>query len=276
MNFSERITKLVVYLVLTVFLVYSLVPLVWVWVTALKSGMEVFYNPIGLPKTWRFDNLLQAWTVGKFNIFFFNSLFIAIIVVVLVVGCSALAGYAFARINFWGNLVLFGVLLAGLAMPVQAILIPLYHLLRDMHLIDTRWAVILAELALGLPFGTFLMRAFFKDLPNELVDAARIDGCGTFGIFIRIMLPLSKPALLTLCVFQFMGSWKDFILPLTILHTENLRTMPLGVMYYRSRYFMDYGMMAAGVMIMSLPIIIVYIWLQREFIRGLTAGAVKG
>jgi len=275
LNFSAKIAKLITYFVLIVFLVYTFVPLIWVWMTALKSGMEVFYNPVGLPKKWRFDNLLQAWTVGRFNIFLLNSTFIAVVVVLLVVGCSSLAGYAFARINFWGNLVLFGVLLAGFAMPAQAILIPLYCLLRDLHLINTRWAVILAEFALGLPFGTFLMRAFFKDIPGALIDAARIDGCGTFGIFTRIMLPLSKPALLTLCVFQFMGSWKDFILPLTFIHTEKLRTLPLGIMYYRTRYSMDYGMMAAGITIMSIPIIIVYIWLQREFIRGLTAGAVK-
>jgi ABC-type glycerol-3-phosphate transport system permease component len=249
---------------------------VWVWMTALRTDREIIANPLGFPKEWRWENFSEAWTAGKFGRYFINSIIVAVPVVAGVVSLSALAGYGLARFRFRGNRPVFMIFLLGLMIPFQAIMIPLYFNLRDWNLLSTFWAAILPSIGLGLPFGTFLMRAFFIDIAGELADAAKVDGCNEFQLFWYVMLPLTGSAASTLAVFQFMWTWNSFLVPMLYLQRENLRTLPLGLMLFSGRYSTQYSLLFAGVTIATLPIVIFYLLMQRRVTAGLTAGALKG
>lgn len=264
------------YAVLILFALVALVPICVMWMAALKSSAEIFKDPFSLPTVLHWENLLKAWTVGRFRQYLGNSIIITIPTVCGVVALSCLAGYAFGRLKFFGSKWLFFSFLLGLMVPFQSIMIPMYYDLKDFRLLGTYWAMILPATALGLPFGIFLMQAFFRGLPSDLADAARVDGCSEFGVFFKIMLPLAGPAVSTLLVFQFMWTWNAFLMPLLFLNEESLRPIALGLMFFSGRYTTNYGLVAAGITLATLPLIVIYIIFQRQFIRGLTAGALKG
>lgn len=268
--------SLIKYTILVFFVLISITPILVMWMAALKTSAEIFKDPFALPSTLQWDNLIKAWTVGRFSKYFGNSIIITIPIVAGVVTLSCLSGYAFGRLKFFGSKVLFFVFLLGLMVPFQSIMIPMYYELQTLKLLGSYWAMILPAISLGLPFGIFLMQAFFHDLPSDLADAARVDGCSEFAVFLKIMLPLTGPAVSTLIVFQFMWTWNAFLMPLLFLNEESLRPISLGLMFFSGRYTMNYGLVAAGVTLATLPLIAVYIIFQRQFIRGLTVGATKG
>jgi len=254
----------------------SIMPLVWTWIAAVKDPVELNQDPFSWPEKWTFGNLQQAWFVGKMNLYFINSIIIAVPRVLGILTLACLAGYAFGKLKFPGQKGLFYFFLFGMMVPVQAMLIPIYFNLQRFGLINTHIAAIIPGYGIAMPFAIFMMRAFFRELPDELMEAARIDGCGNFKAFTRIMLPLTKPALGALMVFEFMWSWNDFIIPFLVLYDDTVRTLPLGLMYFRGEYETNQTLLAAAVTIASLPIIAVYLVFQRKFIEGITAGAVKG
>lgn len=264
------------YTILIIFCLISIVPIFVMWIAALKSSPEIFKDPFSLPTVLHWENLAKAWTVGRFNQYLGNSIIVTIPTVTGVVALSCLAGYAFGRLKFVGSKILFVIFLLGLMVPFQSIMIPMYYDLQDLKLLGSYWAMILPAIALGLPFGIFLMQAFFHNLPSDLTDAARVDGCTEFGVFFKIMLPLAGPAVSTLVVFQFTWTWNAFLMPLLFLNEESLRPIALGLMFFSGRYTMNYGLVAAGVTLATLPLIVVYIIFQRQFMRGLIAGALKG
>ena len=263
------IGKGIQYGVLILFALYVLVPFFWVVSTALKSQIEIAQDPLGPPPTWRWENIVQAWELGNFGRYFLNSVVVTVPIVLLVVSLSCLAGYGLARLKMPGRNFIFYLFLLGL-------MIPLFYILRDIGVLGTYWAMILPQTAISLPFGIFFMRAFFSGLPWDLADAAKIDGCNDFGVFGRVMLPLAGPAVAALVVFNFMGAWNAFLLPLIYMQTESLRPMMVGMMFFTTRYGVDYSMSMAGTLIIMLPVMVVYLIFQRQFIQGLTAGAVKG
>jgi len=265
-----------VYVPLIVLLVFAVAPLLLAWFTAFKTDQQQLTNPYGLPLPPTLDNLREAWTVGRFSIYFKNSLIISIADVIGMVIISSLAGYAFARLSFPGQKLLLYGLLIGLTIPVAAIIIPLYLTMRDFHLLDTYGSVIVADVALAAPIFVFIMRAFFKDLPRELDDAARVDGANEFQIFWQVMLPLAKPGLMTVALLEFLWSWNDLLLPLVFLVTNDLRTLPVGMLFFQGQFTIDYGLMSAGVLILSLPVTILFLVFQRDFVKGLASGALKG
>lgn len=264
------------YGMLILFAVFVLVPFMWVIFTALKSNLEIAQEPLGLPPNWRFENLAQAWNQGKFSRYFINSVIVTVPIVLLVVSLSCLAGYGLARLKMPGRMLIFYFFLVGLMVPFTAIMIPLFYILRDIGVLGTYWAMILPQTAISLPFGIFFMRAFFSGLPYDLTDAAKIDGCNDFGVFRRVMLPLAGPAVAALVVFNFMGSWNAFLLPLIYLQSDKLRPIMTGMMFFTTRWGPDYSMSMAGTLIVMAPIMAVYLAFQRQFIQGLTAGAVRG
>ena len=273
---SMLLTRAAKYSILIAVAVLCIVPFMWVWFSALKTPIEISSAPFAPPTSPTFDNFVRAWIQGRLGKYFFNSVIISVPIVVFTVTLSSLAGYAFAWHSFFGRKVVFYACLVGLILPFQSIMIPLYYALRDMHVLGTYWAMILPSTALGLPFGIFIMRAFFQGLPTELADAGRVDGCNEFDVFWRIILPLAAPGMTTLGIFNFLGAWNSFLLPLIFMQREELRPLVVGLMFFQSRYTVDYSLTMAGVTIVSLPVIIVYIIFQRQFIQGLTAGAIKG
>lgn len=264
------------YLTLVIFFIIFLLPFVWIWSSALKTTNEIAADPFALPTKLRWENLVEAWTIGKFGNYIGNSVIYSVTIVTGICALSCMGGYALAGPKFPGQNVIFTMFLLGLMVPFQSIMIPLYYLARDLNVLGTRWGMILPSIGLGMSFGIFLMRAFFKGLPAELADAAKIDGCNEWGVFRRVMLPLAVPGLTTLAVFQFMWTWNSFIVPLVLVQREALRPMALGIMFFFGRYTARRGMIAGGVTIGSMPIILMYLVMQRQFIRGITAGALKG
>jgi len=264
------------YTVLIFFALIVIAPMLWVIFTSLKTTREIAMSPFGLPTTPRWENYTEAWTVGRFSKYFLNSVIVSIPIVIGSVSLSCLAGYGFARFKFPASNIIFYTFLLGLMVPFQSIMIPLFYILRDINLLSTYWAMILPMIALGLPFGIFFMRAFFLGLPLELDDAAQIDGCNEFDVFWRVMLPLAGPAISTLTVLQFISAWNSFLVPLIYMQREELRPLVLGLMFFQTRYTQDIPLTMAGTTIAMLPVVLVYLALQRKFIQGLTAGAVKG
>jgi ABC-type glycerol-3-phosphate transport system permease component len=273
--FGLRVTILK-YLILITVLVLTFGPMLWVWLNSLRTSREFMREPLGLPEHAVWQNFADAWTKGNFGRYFINSLIVALPVVIAVVLLSALGGYGLWRFKFMGNRPVFYLFLVGLMLPFQAIMIPLYYQLRDWGLLSTYGGAIWPSIALGLPFGIFLMRAFFSGMALELADAALVDGCAEFGVFWRIMLPLTRPAASALAVFQFMWTWNNFIIPYLYLQREELRTLPLGLMLFSGRYAVQYNLLFAGITIATFPVVILYVLTQSKIIEGLTAGAVKG
>lgn len=261
--------------VLLFFTVVALYPVLVTVFTALRPAADVMRSPFGLPTELFLDNLTTAWTRGRFASYLLNSVIITVPTVIGVVVLSCLAGYGISRFRFPGRNVMFYAILLGLTVPFQSVMIPLFYQLLAMGLLSTYWAVILPGIAFGLPFGIFLMQAFFEDLPRELSDAGRVDGCSEWRIFHSIMLPLAWPAVSTLIVFQFVRTWNEFLMPLLYLQNEDLRPVPLGLMFFQGAYTRDIGLISAGVTIALLPVVIIYLIFQRQFVKGLTAGAVK-
>lgn len=263
------------YAVLFFVLILTFGPLLWVWVNSLRTTREIMRNPLGWPAEPMWQNFVNAWTIGNFDRYFLNSFIVVIPVVIAVVFLSALGGYGLWRFRFLGNRVVFYVFLLGLMLPFQAIMIPLYYRLRDWGLLSTYGGAIWPSIALGLPFGIFLMRAFFSGMVKELADAGLVDGCNEFNVFWYIMLPLTRPAASALAVFQFMWTWNNFIIPYLYLQREELRTLPLGLMLFSGRFGVQYELLFAGITVATLPIVLLYIVMQSRIIEGLTAGAVK-
>jgi raffinose/stachyose/melibiose transport system permease protein len=221
-------------------------------------------------------NLATAWDEGNFGTYLRSSAIVAGAVVAISTVLSILAGYAFGLMRFRGAQVLFYVFLLGLMVPLEAIVVPLYYDLRDVGLTDTYWALILPQAALSTAFGTFWMRAFFRSVPRSLIEAARLDGSSSWVTLWRIVLPLGRPAVLTMVVLVFMWTWNEFLLALVMVSDESLRTAPLGLAFFQGRNTSDEGLLAAGALIVAMPVVIVYLFLQRHFIRGMLSGAVKG
>jgi ABC-type glycerol-3-phosphate transport system permease component len=263
------------YLVLILFLFIFFIPFIWIWSSAFKESIEIARDPFALPEKFQWENIRRAWTVGQFDRYMANTVIYCVAIVGGVVFSSCLAGYALALLPLPLRGVILMTFVLGLMVPFQSVMVPIYYLLRDIHLLETYWAFILPGIAFRLPFGIFLMRAFFRGLPPELGDAARVDGANEWAVFRQIMLPLAIPGLATLIVFQFIWTWNQFLMPLVYVQRDELRPVSLGTMFFFGRFTADRGMIAAGVTISMLPMIVIYLLLQRKFIEGITAGALK-
>ena len=218
-------------------------------------------------------NYRNLWKTVPFNRYFINSVFIATASTLLTLFFCSLGGYAFAKYQFHGQKILFGILLASMMVPFQVLLVPLFGLMYDIGWLNTYKAIII-PFSVGA-FGVFLMRQFIVTIPTELLDAARIDGCSEFGIYYRIVLPIIKPALGALTIYSFLGSWNGYLWPLIILRDESKYTLPIGLANLVGIYRQDYGMLMAGTLLSLMPIVILFLAMQREFVQGITLGSVK-
>lgn len=267
------------YVVLMMFALLSLYPLLLIISTSLKDPLDVTANPFTLFSSFNPINFYDAWTLGGFGGYFWNTVIITGITVLAVVALSSLAGYGLARFRFPGNNLIFFTFILGLMIPFFSVMIPLFYELRDMGLLGTKAAVILPAVAgasgFGVPLGVFLMRSFYMDLPEELADAARVDGCNEFQIFRNVMLPLSAPGVAVLAVLVFFMTWNNFILALVYLQGSNDQMLATGLYLFAGGRSGEYELLAAGSLIMTVPVLIFFLIFQRFFIKGLTAGAFK-
>jgi raffinose/stachyose/melibiose transport system permease protein len=272
----ERIYSIFNYLLLSVLALVFVYPMFLMIMTAFKSSREIFFDPFGLPKSWDFQPFIDVWQKANFNIYFFNSIFVATAAIILLLFCASLAAYGIARFEFKMSNVIFMVFLAGIMIPIRLGILPLFILMRNLNLLDTRLSLILTYAASGMPMSVFILTGFFKTIPSDLGDAARVDGCNEFQIFYKIMLPLVRPALATVTIVNFVPWWNDFFFPLLFIKSDSLKTIPLGMTIFFGQYMTDWGLLFAGMVIASIPLLILYILMSKQFISGLTSGAVKG
>ncbi len=271
---TSRNEQTLTYAVLGIFTLFALAPIVGIVFTALQSpdGSAVFGSFDGV----HLGNFKTAWEEGHFGTYLKSSVLVAVVVVVGAGFLSILSGYAFGLMRFPGSQILFYVFLFGLTIPIEAVIVPLYYDFRDLSLTDTYWGLILPQMGASVAFGTFWMRAFFRGVPRSLVEAARIDGASSWFTLWRVLLPLARPAVLTMTVLLFMWTWNEFLLALVMVSEEGLRTAPLGLSFFQGRNTSNLTLLAAGAVIVATPVVIVYVFLQRHFIRGMLSGAVKG
>jgi ABC-type glycerol-3-phosphate transport system permease component len=267
--------QVVTYVALGLVLTITLFPFAWTVLDSVNTTRGIFDGQI-IPDAFHWENYSRAWINGELGVYFGNSVVVALSTVTLSLIACCTAGYAFGRMRFPGATLLFYVYVFGLTVPFQAILIPIFYILKELGLLDNLLGIILTQVGTGVPFGTFLMRNFFRDLPGELADAAKIDGCSEIGVFARVMLPLARPASLALLIFSFMGSWNDFLLPLIALQTDARRTVPIGLVHFATRFSQDYSQVFAATVMSFVPVILVYLVFQRQFIEGVSVGARRG
>jgi len=271
-----KVSSLGRWLIAIFFVVVSLFPFFWFFLSSLKTHVEIFEDPFSFPEKPIWSNYIRAWHEGKIGLYWWNTVIMTLPSLALIVVVALMAGYAFARFRllYWCNLS-FSIILIGLIIPIQSLMIPLYHTFVNLGLIDTMGSLIIALVAIQLPFSIFLMRSFFLTQPTEVIEAAKIDGCSEFGVFRHIVLPLAKPGILTLVVIQFMNIWRAFLLPLLLIHDDAKRPLTLGLMFLQSAQTRHYEILAAGVIISSVPIIILFILAGRYFEEGLVAGSYR-
>ena len=265
----------VVYVLLAALVIVMLGPYLYIFSSSFKETYTLISIPPQLiPEQFVWDNYIYILNELPFSLWFFNTILVALLVTVGTVLIDALAAYAFAKKQFWGRDFLFGLMLATIMIPGALLLIPAFLITNWLGLLNSYGGLIIPGLANVL--GVFLLRQFMQTIPEELEHAARIDGCSDFGVFWRIILPLSAPALATLSIVVFTSQWNNLVWPLVVLNDKDLYTLPLGLALLRSEFQVNYGITSASAFLSVVPLLIVFLFLQRYFLEGLTVGAVKG
>jgi len=253
-----------------------LFPLVWTFSASLKTNQTIFEDMSLIPRQLNFINYYIAWTKGHFGVYFFNSIVYTVIVVTGIVIIGSMAAYALARLEFPGRNFFFFLLIATMLIPVPGAIVALYLLLMKLHLANTRIGYILPLINGGLPLAIFLFKTFFERIPKDLEDAARIDGCSKFGIYWRVALPLARPAIAVVVIFNSLTVWNEYILAMLILEDDKFMPLQRGLMNFYGAHLAQWSTLMAGIVITIIPIVVLYLIMQKHIITGITAGALKG
>ena len=265
-------TFLIVWTVLVVF------PFAWMVITSFKTDREIFFSPWSLPSVPQLDNYVRAWTQASIGQYFINSLIVVAGSLTLTLLLSSMAAYVLARYDFPGNRLIYYAFMIGLMFPIFLALVPLFFVVRDLNLLSTYHGLILVYTAYSLPFSVFFLTSFFRNLPTEVAEAAIVDGASQFATFFQVMLPMARTGLISIGIFNFLGQWNQFILPLVLVPDRDRYVLSQGLAFLaiQQGYQNDWSALFAGLTITTLPVIIVYVVFQRQLEAGLTAGALKG
>lgn len=275
MTAGEIVLTVLKYAVLLALTVVALVPFVWMISSSLKTSIDVFSIPMRwIPETFHFENYVQIWERVPLAAYFKNTAVLAVIVTFMQILTSSFAAYAFAKMSFKGRDLLFMCYIGTIAVPWQVYMVPQFIMMRSIGLYDTIWALVVLQSFTA--FGVFLMRQFYMGIPNDLSEAARIDGLSEYGIWARIILPLAKPAIATLCIFTFVNTWNDYMGPMIYLTTDIKKTIQVGLRRFIQAYSADYNLIMAASLCSLLPVTIVFLFLQRYFIEGIATTGMKG
>jgi len=276
MKFLKQIPSLAVFYLICILVLFIVAyPVIWMLISSVKPSWEVTTQPFNLPSTWTFKNYLEAWNVADIGRAFLNSFLVVSVSLIGILAISSMGGYAFAKLEFPGKNFLFYFWLLGMMIPPHVSIIPNFVIMDKLGLINNYLSLIFIYFS-STSFGVFVMRSFFYTVPTEILEAARIDGCSEFSVFWKIAIPMARGGLTVIAIFYFVFLWNDFIYPLTFLRNETLNTIPLALMTFRDYWSADWGPLMAALSMASLPPIIFYFFFQKQFIRGLTAGALKG
>ncbi len=275
---KERRATLIVYVAVSVFLIVDVAPLVWLLLSSVRETEAIAQQPWAIPTELHLQNFVSAWDTANLSVYFQNSVLIGLSATVLAILFGAAAAYAvsyFARYRRLSRY-LYTYFLLGLVVPVNALLIPVYLLVNRVGVTDARITLPVVYAAFTMSVTFYILESFIRKIPRELSESAVIDGCGVFNIFLRIVIPTATPALATVFILNFLTNWNEFILALLLTGSVSERTVPVGLANFASQYQIQYGTMAAGVLMAIIPVIIVFVVFQQYVVKGLTAGAVKG
>lgn len=273
-KYKEKFFKGVQYFIVIFYALIAITPFLWIISNSLKDNSEIFASPFALPKGFKISNFAEAWSTAKIGTYFFNSVFVSVLAVGVMLVLAAMASYALCRILPSGKLYTYFTL--GIMIPIHAMLIPTFIMLRKVDLLNTRPGLAIVYCAANLSLSIFILVGFMKGLPKELEEAASIDGANIFRIFFSIILPISKPGIATIGTLAFLNTWNDFLYSQVLISSPTLKTLTQGIANLKGQYSTDYGLMCAGLVIAIIPVTVIYILFQEQVVKGMTAGAVKG
>ena len=270
-----RVSSILLNLLCIVLCAVIAAPLLWIILNSFKTNQEMFMDSLALPEVWQFGNYAKAWSMGLYR-YFGNSVLVSAIALVGILVLASFLAYGLTRFRAKGSNIIFIIVLGGMALSEQIALVPLYNILQALHLYDTYAAVILPYIAFRIPFTVFLMRAYFITIPEELEEAAVVDGYNSLQIFTKIIVPISKPIFASCAIVNLNFVWNEFLFANVFLSDKAIQTIPIGLMTFKGDLKVDYTTTLAGLIIASLPLIILFLLMSKQFVRGLTSGAVKG
>lgn len=266
-----------VHIILVAIAVIQVFPLFWLFTFSLKDNSEIFGGNIaGLPQNWRFENYSTAFLQANVLQYFLNSILVTAVTILITSILGATTAYAVERMRWRGRKAVMGGILLGMMVPIHAVLLPLFIVLSRAKMLNSYWALIIPYVAFGLPMAVYLFTSFMASIPNEMEEAAAIDGCGIYKIFFRIILPLIRPAIATVSIFTFISSWNELMFAVTFISKTEYKTLTVGIMSMVGAYTTKWGEIGAGLMIATIPTIIIYLLLSEQVQNSLVAGAVKG
>jgi len=265
-----------IYIVLFLFAITNIYPIIWMVMNSLKTSQDFSINKLGLPRKFVIQNYIDAWNTANFKDFFINSIIVSVIAVIITVLFGALAAYFLSRFKFKMNALIYGFFIFGLLVPVHATLVPMFLFMQNLGLLNTRLALILPYIAFNLPITIFLLYSFMRAFPMDIEESAIMDGASVFRIFWSIILPMSKPAIATVTILCFINNWNEFVFALVLINDSALQTLPLGLQNFAGQYSTNYVAQMAGLTMALIPILVVFLFLEKEIVKGMTAGAVKG
>ncbi len=271
----ERAVRVLIVVLLWSYAAVAIVPMIVMLLDSLRPNAKVLSDPLGLPTSLDFSAYSTAWTQASFATYVRNSALVTVGAVLLDVCVSLPAAYVLGRYRFRGSGLLTAYFLSGLMLPIRLGIVPIFYLLGTFHMIDSRLGLVLVYAASGIPFSVFVLAAFFRGLPREIEEAARIDGAGEYRIFSHVMLPLVKPAIATVVVFRFVPLWNDFFFPLVLLRSTNKYTIPVGLTQFFGEFQTNWSALFAGLVIATAPLVILFLVATKQIVAGLTAGMGK-
>jgi raffinose/stachyose/melibiose transport system permease protein len=273
---KRNIKTILIYVVLSIYAIINAYPIIWMMLNSFKSEKEFAVNQFGFPKEFVFENYISAWNTANLGVLFKNSIFICLLATIITVFIGALASYFISRFNFKMNKVVYTFFIFGMLIPIHATLVPMFILLRDLGMLNNPISLLFPYIAFNLPITIFILTSFMKAFPKDIEESAVMDGCGIFRIFWSIILPMSRPAIATVVILNFIHNWNEFSFALVLINDPALQTLPLGLASFAGQFTVNYGAQMAGLTMSLVPILVFYLLLEKEIVKGMTAGAVKG
>ena len=273
---KDGLVRSLLYITLIIYALSIFFPILLMLLTSLKGNREIFTNPYGLPHIFNLDNYIKLIKISNYLVYFKNSIIVAVTSIFLILIFSSLASFVIAKYQFTGNRFLYFYFIAGLIIPIKLGTIGILKTMITLNLFDHIASLVIVNVAMGIPFGVFVLTDFIRMIPEELSNSARIDGCSEPKIFYKIILPLIRPALAAVAIINFIPIWNDFWFPLILIRSDHMKTIPLATALLYGQYETNYGLIFAVLSMASLPVIIFYLILSRQFIKGLSSGALKG
>ncbi len=263
------------YSLLTIVSLLYISPILMMVFNSFKTPSEIRKSPLGLPDSLYFGNYIESWQIGGFGRLFVNSVVVTSVTLILIYIINIVTAYPFARMKFKGKKTLFVIFLSGMMFPMQMAIIPLFKIITKLHLVNNPLSLAFVYTAFSMPMGIYILSTYIRALPKELEEAAEIDGCSGVKLLIKIIVPLCKPALATVMIINGISVWNDLLLPIIVMTKNSAKTLPAGLMYFSGQYQTKWEYITAGIVIISIPMIIFYLTMQKDIINGLAAGAVK-